>query len=88
MRKDARLNPNKSSSILYCNGNGVFGFGQADLLFQNDFEKCSSELENSYTYNFQQKSEEAKTFLCGTMIFKPENVEFWALTQLRSSLDF
>lgn len=76
------------NSWLFSNGNGIFGFGGTDLLFQNDFEKCSSEIENCFTYNLQAKGEDSKTFLCGAMTFKPDNIEFWSLSQMRSSMDF
>ncbi len=82
LRKDAKILPMKTSnSWLFSNGNGVFGFGGTDLVFQNDFERCSSELESCFSYSFQQKSEDSKCFLAGTMIFKPDSVEIWALTQ-------
>ena len=89
LKKDAKIPCMKNvNTCLFSNGSGVFGFGGSDLVFSNDFEKCSSELENCYTFNLQGKSEENKTLLAGVMTFKPENVEFWILTQMRSSMDF
>jgi len=89
LKKDAKIPCMKNANTcLFSNGNGVFGFGGTDLVFANDFERCSSELENCFTFNLQGKSDESKTLLAGVMTFKPENLEFWALTQLRSSMDF
>ena len=89
LRKDAKIIPVKAiNACLFSNGNGVFGFGGTDLVFQNDFERCSSEIESHFTYNLQAKSDEAKSFLSGAMTFKPDNVEIWALSQIRSSMDF
>ena len=91
LKKDAKIPCAKNvNTCLFSNGNGngVFGFGGSDLVFTNDFERCSSELENCYTFNLQGKSEDSKTLLAGVMTFKPEMVEFWVLTQLRSNMDF
>lgn len=89
LKKDAKIIPSKATNTcLFSNGNGVFGFGGTDLVFQNDFEKCSSEVESHFTYNLQAKSEDAKSLLSGAMTFKPDNVEFWAISQSRSNQDF
>lgn len=89
LKKDIKIPCMKNTNTcLFSNGNGAFGFGGTDLVFTNDFERCSSELENCYTFNLQGRPEECKTLLAGAMTFKPENVEFWVLTQMRSSMDF
>lgn len=65
LRKDAKITPSKTNSSFLFQVNNTFGFGNNDLVFQSDFEKCSSELENCYTYNLQPKSDESRNFLAG-----------------------
>jgi hypothetical protein len=69
LRKDAKIMPSKTAASYLFQVNNSFGFGNNDLVLQSDFEKCSSELENCFTYNLPPKSEEAKNFLTGNFFF-------------------
>ena len=58
-------------------GRDYLSFGIKDLMLQNDFQNCSSELENSFSIGLEENSEDAKTFLAGTEKFKADVVEVW-----------
>ena len=58
-------------------GKDYLSFGVRDLRLENDFQNCSSCLENSFTCGFEEGSKEAKTFLAGSEKFKAEFVEVW-----------
>jgi hypothetical protein len=52
-------------------------FGESDLVFAQDFEKCTSEIENGFGIGLTRKSAEAESFLAGRREFRPDIVEVW-----------
>ena len=52
-------------------------FGKYDLILEDNFDKCSAIIENSYGIGFRQGSTEAQTFLAGQPVFKADIVEVW-----------
>lgn len=62
------------SCLLYATPD-TLTFGRRDLVIGGNFDRCSSELE--YSYSIGLSSEEAKTFLAGSHKFKADEVEIW-----------
>lgn len=56
-------------------------FGGKDIMLANDFQTCSSEIENSYTAGFDIGSKEAKNYLAGVEKFSADIVEVWGFFQ-------
>ncbi|OHT17648.1 B-box zinc finger family protein [Tritrichomonas foetus] len=52
-------------------------FGKYDLILDDNFDKCSAQIEYSYGIGFQQGSTEAQTFLAGQPVFSADIVEVW-----------
>ena len=52
-------------------------FGKYDLILEDNFDRCSAIIENSYGIGFRQGSTEAQTFLAGQPVFKADIVEVW-----------
>jgi len=55
-------------------------FGLRDLVLKEDLGECSSELENSFGVGIKPGSFEARTFLAGAPVFRPEMVELWVVS--------
>lgn len=52
-------------------------FGNDDLKFAGNFDKCHSELENSYTIGVTYGSDTARSFLAGAPDFAVDDLEVW-----------
>jgi hypothetical protein len=52
-------------------------FGESDLVFAEDFERCTSEIEHGFGIGLPEGSPEACSFLAGRRDFKPDLVEVW-----------
>lgn len=52
-------------------------FGREDLKLAENFDKCSSQIENSYGVGLVYGGERSKTFLAGTNQFVADVVEVW-----------
>jgi len=55
----------------------TLSFGKEDLMLTNNFDDCSSSIENSFGVGFMYGSEKAKTFLAGKEKFAADAVEIW-----------
>ncbi|KAJ5079887.1 zinc finger protein constans-like 10 [Anaeramoeba ignava] len=56
-------------------------FGETDLIFDNNFQICRSEIENTFGIGWKKGSIEAKTFLAGNSSFIPDIVEVWGFAK-------
>jgi len=52
-------------------------FGNCDLKLADDFDECTSVIENSYGVGFEHDGEEAQTFMAGKPTFRADIVEVW-----------
>jgi hypothetical protein len=57
-------------------------FGRKDLVLEQDFDQCSSVLENSYGIGWPEGSKEVHTFLAGADTFAADYVEVWGFFTL------
>ncbi|KAL0213656.1 hypothetical protein P9112_005840 [Eukaryota sp. TZLM1-RC] len=66
----------KHSRCLFGSPN-CLAFGNTDLVLENDFQNCSSKLENSYGFGLTPGSPECSSYLAGQEQFVPDIVEVW-----------
>ncbi|KAL0235091.1 hypothetical protein GEMRC1_001673 [Eukaryota sp. GEM-RC1] len=66
----------KQSRCLFGSPNCI-AFGNTDLVLENDFQKCSSQIENSYGIGLDPNSSECSSYLAGVRDFVPEVIEVW-----------
>jgi hypothetical protein len=57
-------------------------FGRYDIRLADDFDNCSSVIENSYGVGFEPGSHDATTFLAGSSLFRADVVEVWGFFKI------
>ena len=54
-------------------------FGRKDLVLNEDFSSCTSELEQCYGIGLPPNTRDAAEFLAGSSSFVAEELEIWAM---------
>jgi hypothetical protein len=76
--------PQTENPCVLCATEDTITFGQYDLILSEDFDNCSTELENNYGIGWPRGSTEAQTFLAGQKMFKADEVEVWGFFTIES----
>lgn len=71
-------NPQVVNPIYLLGTPGTFSFGGDDLVISDDFDRCASNLGNTFDVGLQHGSEDAQTFLAGKPKFAADEVEVWS----------
>ncbi|KAJ5073124.1 mtor-associated protein meak7 [Anaeramoeba ignava] len=70
----------ENSKCIFSSENSI-KFGSTDLILQNDFLDCKSEIESCFGVGFEKGSDDAKTFLAGSYQFIPDIVEVFGFVK-------
>ena len=78
-RDSEEKKPTSKYASLYCDENTI-QFGTTDLVINNDFMHCSSELEHSFGVGLESEND-ARNFLAGSNKFACDAVELWMVKE-------